>query len=131
MKTLRLPVLRSLPVILLAILIAACSRARAEGGGAARPYRVGAADRGEVRVAVEETGVVEPERQIIVKSPISGVVSALSADRRPFRQELRDSDQPARGGHGDRLRPGGGAAFGWYPARRASRLDPIQAMSGL
>jgi putative ABC transport system permease protein len=24
-----------------------------------------------------------------------------------------------------------GVAFGWYPARRASRLDPIQAMSGL
>lgn len=88
MKTLRLPVLRSLPVILLAILIAACSRARAEGGGAARPYRVGAADRGEVRVAVEETGVVEPERQIIVKSPISGVVSALAARE------------------GDRVRPG-------------------------
>lgn len=88
MKTLRVPVLRSLPVILFATLIAACSRARAEGGGAARPYRVGAADRGEVRVAVEETGVVEPERQIIVKSPISGVVSALSARE------------------GDRVRPG-------------------------
>jgi putative ABC transport system permease protein len=24
-----------------------------------------------------------------------------------------------------------GVLFGWYPARRASRLDPIQAMGGL
>ena len=76
-----------LPVVSLVVL-AACSRARAEGGDASRPYRVGAADRGEVRVEVEETGVVEPERQVIVKSPISGVVSSLA---------VRE---------GDRVRPG-------------------------
>jgi HlyD family secretion protein len=37
------------------------------------------ADRGPVRVLVEETGVVEPERQVVVKSPISGVVDELLA----------------------------------------------------
>ena len=42
-----------------------------------RPYKVGVVDRGEVRVIVEETGVVSPERSIIVKSPISGVVQQL------------------------------------------------------
>jgi HlyD family secretion protein len=36
------------------------------------------ADRGEVHVTIEETGVVEPERQVVVKSPISGVVRRLS-----------------------------------------------------
>ena len=71
------------------VVLAACGGAEAESGsGAARPYRVGVADRGEIRVQVEETGVVEPERQVVVKSPISGVVSALSARE------------------GDRVRPG-------------------------
>ncbi len=59
-------------------LVAACSRAGA-GGDAALPYRVAIVDVGDVRVIVEETGVVEPERQIVVKSPISGVVERLVA----------------------------------------------------
>lgn len=54
-----------------------CGRAKAEDGSA-RPYRVGVVDRGDVRVFVEETGVVEPERQIVVKSPISGIVQRLA-----------------------------------------------------
>ncbi len=65
----------------------ACSRADADDANA-RGYRVGVAERGEIRVTVEETGVVEPERQIIVKSPISGVVETLNARE------------------GDRVRPG-------------------------
>ena len=56
--------------------LAACSKAGADDGGS-RPYKVGVVDRGEVRVTVEETGVVEPERSIVVKSPISGVVQHL------------------------------------------------------
>ncbi len=58
------------------VVLAACSRADADDGST-RPYKVGVVDRGDVRVAVEEAGVVEPERQIIVKSPISGVVQQL------------------------------------------------------
>ena len=54
----------------------ACSSADANDGSS-RPYKVGAVDRGEVRVVVEETGVVAPERSIVVKSPISGVVEQL------------------------------------------------------
>ena len=54
----------------------ACSKADA-GDGSDRPYKVGIVDRGEVRVIVEETGVVSPERSIVVKSPISGVVEVL------------------------------------------------------
>lgn len=56
--------------------LGACAKAGADGGSS-RPYKVGAVDRGEVRVTVEETGVVEPERSIVVKSPISGVVQQL------------------------------------------------------
>lgn len=54
----------------------ACNNADANDGSS-RPYKVGVADRGEVRVIVEETGVVAPERSIVVKSPISGVVEQL------------------------------------------------------
>lgn len=59
-------------------LAAACNQADADDGSS-RPYKVGVVDRGEVRVTVEETGVVEPERSIVVKSPISGVVQELYA----------------------------------------------------
>jgi HlyD family secretion protein len=54
----------------------ACNKADADDGSS-RPYKVGVVDRGEVRVVVEETGVVSPERSIVVKSPISGVVQQL------------------------------------------------------
>jgi HlyD family secretion protein len=67
---------------------AGCSRAGAEDGTGTRPYKVGVVDRGAILVLVEETGLVEPERQIVVKSPISGVVERLSAVE------------------GDRVRPG-------------------------
>ena len=56
--------------------LAACSNADADDGSS-RAYKVGVVDRGEVRVIVEETGVVSPERSIVVKSPISGVVEQL------------------------------------------------------
>ena len=68
------------PALVLAALSAipliACNKADANDGSS-RPYKVGVADRGEVRVVVEETGVVAPERSIVVKSPISGVVEQL------------------------------------------------------
>jgi HlyD family secretion protein len=54
----------------------ACNKADANAGSS-HPYKVGVVDRGEVRVIVEETGVVSPERSIVVKSPISGVVQQL------------------------------------------------------
>src|SRR5438034_10328045 len=56
--------------------LVACSKADADDGSS-RPYKVGVVDRGEIRVIVEETGVVSPERSIVVKSPISGVVQQL------------------------------------------------------
>src|SRR5882672_5737650 len=69
------------PALVLAVLascvpLVACNRADADDGSG-RPYKVGVVDRGEVRVIVEETGVVSPERSIVVKSPISGVVQQL------------------------------------------------------
>lgn len=77
------------PIALAAVIAAGCARAKAEGGdGSSRVYKVGVVDRGDVQLAVEETGLVEPERQIVVKSPISGVVRTLSARE------------------GDRVRPG-------------------------
>ena len=60
----------------LTVPLAACGNAGADETGG-RPYRVGAVTEGDVQVFVEETGLVEPERQIVVKSPISGVVDRL------------------------------------------------------
>jgi HlyD family secretion protein len=80
-----------LAVLPLAALAPACAKAGAEDGGG-RPYKVGIVDRGDVRVTVEETGLVEPERSIVVKSPISGVVQQLY---------VRE---------GDRVQPGQGLA---------------------
>ncbi|NIM51485.1 MAG: efflux RND transporter periplasmic adaptor subunit [Gemmatimonadales bacterium] len=65
---------------LLALLTAAAVGCSSAGGGEETPdypFRVNVADRGAIRVTIEETGVVEPERQITVKSPISGVVRRL------------------------------------------------------
>ena len=63
-------------VLPLSVVTATCSKAGADSRSS-RPYKVGVVDRGEVRVTVEETGVVDPERSIVVKSPISGVVQQL------------------------------------------------------
>ncbi len=70
--------MRAVPLLpaLAAALALGCTSSQARDQNA-RPYRVGAVDRGAIRVLVEETGVVEPERQIVVKSPISGVVQQL------------------------------------------------------
>jgi len=76
-----------LSLLALGLAASGCSRGEAESASS-RPYRVGAADRGDIQVFVEETGIVEPERQIVVKSPISGVVQRLM---------VRE---------GDRVRPG-------------------------
>jgi HlyD family secretion protein len=80
-----------LTAAILLLPLAACAKAGADDG-ASRPYKVGVVDRGDVRVTVEETGVVEPERSIVVKSPISGVVQQLY---------VRE---------GDRVQPGQGLA---------------------
>lgn len=61
------------PAVVLAV---ACSSADANNASN-RPYRVAAVERGDIQVLVEETGIVEPERQIVVKSPISGIVQRL------------------------------------------------------
>lgn len=63
--------------ILPLLALAACSKASGEGGESAYPFKVGFADRGDIHVTIEETGVVEPDRQIVVKSPISGIVRRL------------------------------------------------------
>jgi HlyD family secretion protein len=67
---------RTLPAAL-ATLTLACGSSNGNPASGGRPYRVGVADRGAVHVTIEETGLVEPERQIVVKSPISGVARRL------------------------------------------------------
>jgi RND family efflux transporter MFP subunit len=67
--------------------LTACGN-RGSQDGTGRAFRVGVTDRGEIQVMIEETGFVEPERQIVVKSPISGVTRRL---------HVRE---------GDRVRPG-------------------------
>jgi HlyD family secretion protein len=56
---------------------AACAAAGGNDQPSTSALRTGAVDRGTIRVAIEETGIVEPQRQVIVKSPISGVVRDL------------------------------------------------------
>lgn len=80
----------SLPAFLLLVSAGAapgCSTADANDPGA-RPFKVGVVDRGAIRLLVEETGIVEPERQVVVKSPISGIVARLYA---------REGDRVRRG----------------------------------
>lgn len=62
---------------LFAIGLSGCSSAEGNAESSEYAFRVGVADRGAIAVTIEETGVVEPERQIVVKSPISGVVRSL------------------------------------------------------
>ena len=68
---------RILTVAPAAAFLLGCSSADADRGSD-RPFKVGAVERGDIAVLVEETGIVEPERQIVVKSPISGVVQTLN-----------------------------------------------------
>ena len=63
--------------VLVVGLATACSAAGGNDQPGGSALRTGVADRGTIRVTIEETGVVEPERQIVVKSPISGVVLEL------------------------------------------------------
>ncbi|HEX9728005.1 MAG TPA: efflux RND transporter periplasmic adaptor subunit [Gemmatimonadales bacterium] len=67
-------------VLLLAAVLAGCSSAEGSGEETGLPFRVAVTDRGTISVAIEETGVVEPKRQIVVKSPISGVVRQLHVE---------------------------------------------------
>lgn len=75
MRTSSLPLWGS--VALLAASLTGCSSAKGTADASSYPFRVGLAERGMIRVTIEETGVVEPKRQIVVKSPISGVVQRL------------------------------------------------------
>ncbi len=82
------PTSRRFPCALIPLVALACSRAGGESVGQGYPYAVGEVEQGDIAVTVEETGVVEPERQVVVKSPISGVAVRL---------EVREGDS-VRGG---------------------------------
>lgn len=62
------------------VLVAACATAGGNDQPAGSSLRTGVADRGTIRVMIEETGIVQPQRQIVVKSPISGVVRNLPVE---------------------------------------------------
>jgi HlyD family secretion protein len=67
----------SLLAIVPFIALVACSRTSGDQGDSPYAFRTGVADRGDIQVTVEETGVVTPDRQVAVKSPISGIVRQL------------------------------------------------------
>ena len=68
---------RGLLIALLAVGLTGCRAASGGEEASEYPFRIAAVERGPIRVTIEETGLVEPERQIVVKSPISGVVRQL------------------------------------------------------
>ena len=96
------------------VVLAACGQADADSTSATRPYRVGVADRGDIKVFVEETGLVEPERQIIVKSPISGVVQRLM---------VREGARVAPGQLLARIVPDMGARVGFLEEAKPAQAD--------
>jgi glycine cleavage system aminomethyltransferase T len=71
---------------LLLPLLAACSQAGAESAGGDRPYKVGRVERGEVRVIVEQTGVVEPGTPLLLGEKEVGRLTsvAVSPSRGPI-----------------------------------------------
>jgi HlyD family secretion protein len=71
--------MRHSPLLVIVPLVAlvACSRTSGDQGDSPYAFRIGVADRGDIQVTIEETGVVEPDRQVAVKSPISGVLRQL------------------------------------------------------
>ena len=69
--------LPSLGAVIFLPFLSACGSAGGDESTTGHPFRVGLVDRGDIQVMIEETGIVEPERQIVVKSPISGVVRQL------------------------------------------------------
>jgi RND family efflux transporter MFP subunit len=73
---------------LVSVFVLACSQAGGESVGDGYPYAVGEVGVGDIAVTVEETGVVEPERQVVVKSPISGIATRL---------EVREGDSVQAG----------------------------------
>ncbi len=68
---------RGVLFMLLAAGLSGCGSASGDEQASEHPFRIAAVERGPIRVTIEETGLVEPERQIVVKSPISGVVRQL------------------------------------------------------
>lgn len=88
--------MRSPYPLLLLCLAAGCAAAGAGDRAPDAAYQVGRAERGDIQVLVEETGVVEPEHQIVVKSPISGVVAGLA---------VREGDRVVRGQRLATVRP--------------------------
>lgn len=67
------PLLAIVPLVALV----ACSQTSGDQGDSPYAFRIGVADRGDIQVTIEETGVVEPDRQVAVKSPISGILRQM------------------------------------------------------
>jgi HlyD family secretion protein len=59
------------------VALVACSQTSGDQGDSPYAFRIGVADRGDIQVTIEETGVVEPDRQVAVKSPISGILRQM------------------------------------------------------
>jgi ABC-type antimicrobial peptide transport system permease subunit len=99
--------MRKYLLILLACLVAAAAAAYSYrqwvATGGETPYRLGKVERGNITATVSATGTIAPITTVIVGESQAVALSVV------FSSLV-------------------GVFFGWWPAQRASRLDPIEAL---